>query len=224
MGLDSFIGVELGYLIQQHTNLNASLQEIQEFTFEDLKGLSEKSNGVSDNSQDPDLLSIVNFKFPPTLIHKDPLINMNEGAPGEPVFVVSIGDTDVLKFQIVAKMLNRPFYVLVWTKDVPSTCMESLASYYLNLIERTTKGPFHIVGHSLGGSVALEMALLAEKLHTALKTISLLEGSEDIRSCLSKEDLENKASEADALCKFVEQFVSDEFPRLKKEKEGILFL
>ncbi|GFS38229.1 fatty acid synthase [Nephila pilipes] len=133
MGLDSFIGVELSHLIQQYANVNASLQEIQEFTFEDLKGLSEKSNGVNDNSQDPELLSIVNVKFPPTLIHKDPLININEGAPGEPVFVVSIGDTDVLKFKIIAKMLNRPFYALVWTKDVPSTCIESLALYYLNV-------------------------------------------------------------------------------------------
>ncbi|GFT10877.1 hypothetical protein NPIL_15071, partial [Nephila pilipes] len=59
------------------------------------------------------------------------------------------------------------------------------------------------------------MALLGEKLHKALKTISLLEGSEDIRSGLCNEDLGNKASEADSLSKFVDQFVSDELPRLE---------
>ncbi|GBM39318.1 hypothetical protein AVEN_257432-1 [Araneus ventricosus] len=61
------------------------------------------------------------------------------------------------------------------------------------------------------------MALQSEKAHTKMKTVTLLNGSDDLLSCLSKEDAETTDPEVAALYKFVQQFVSGAVPRLEDE-------
>ncbi|GFU21619.1 fatty acid synthase [Nephila pilipes] len=132
MGMDSFVGVEISQLLQSHANVNVTMQEIQELTLEEIKNLLD-SGSERTVSQAPTLLTTAKITLPPTLTHKEPLIPIHQNAPGQPIFIVNIGDTDVSNFQVVSKGLNRPLYALVWTKDVPPTDIESLASYYLKL-------------------------------------------------------------------------------------------
>ncbi|GFS43887.1 fatty acid synthase, partial [Nephila pilipes] len=213
MGLDSFIKVETKDFIEFHSGSILSLQEIQGMNLEDIKALLDRSDRETDMQQVP----TKDIKLPPTLLFKDPIITINKDAPGEPIFILDIGDVDVNNFQSIAKALNRPVHALVWTKEAAFTDMKTLASWYLKIIQNTVKGPFHIVGHSLGGIVAFEMALQCEKTQTALKTITLLNCSNDIISVLKKEDTRHKNSEVIALCKFVEQFTDGDVSVLREE-------
>ncbi|PRD25642.1 UNVERIFIED_CONTAM: Fatty acid synthase [Trichonephila clavipes] len=218
MGMDSFVGVEIAQLLQSHANVNVTMQEIQELTFGEIKDLLE-SNSEQTISQAPPLLSTTKIKLPPILSHKTTLITFNKNVPGEPIFIVNIGDTDVSNFQILSNTLNRPIYALVWTKDIPSTNIESIASYYLKLIQDSVKCPFHIVGHSFGGNVAFEMALQSRQKQIPLKSISLLNGSEELMSVLSEENSRNRDLEVEALCRFVDQFVHDDAFKAKLQND-----
>lgn len=79
--------------------------------------------------------------------------------------------------------------------------------FFLQLIAKNVTGPFHVVGHSIGGSVAFEMALQSERADKNLKTITLMNGSKDLTNSLNKEDVDNTDPEISALCNFVSQFV-----------------
>ncbi|GFT94653.1 fatty acid synthase [Trichonephila clavipes] len=189
MGIDSIVGVEIKQMIESYTDNSISIQEIQELTIDDIKAMFEKADNERATSQGPALMATTTMKLPPSLTHNEPLIPIHRDAPGEPIFILNMGDTDVSHFQFLAKALNRPLYALVWTKDAPSTDIQSLASWYLK----------------------------KEKMLTSLKTISLLSGSEDLINTLSNEDPQGKDSEAVALCRFVEQFASGSSLRLEDE-------
>ncbi|GFW58514.1 fatty acid synthase [Trichonephila clavipes] len=217
IGIDSIVGVEIKQMIESYTDNTISIQEIQELTIDDIKAMFEKADNERAASQGPALMATTTMKLPPSLTHEEPLIPIHRDAPGEPIFILNMGDTDVTNFQFLAKALNRPLYALVWTKDTPSTDIESLASWYLKLIQNKIKGPFHVMGYSLGGNVAFEMALQNAKSPTSLKTISLLSGAEDLINTLNNEESQEKDSEVVALCRFVEQFTSGSVPRLEDE-------
>ncbi|GFT94620.1 fatty acid synthase [Trichonephila clavipes] len=223
MGIDSIVGVEIKQMIESYTDNSISIQEIQELTIDDIKAMFEKADNERATSHGPALMATTTMKLPSSLTHNEPLIPIHRDAPGEPIFILNMGDTDVSHFQFLAKALNRPLYALVWTKDAPSTDIQSLALWYLQIIQNTIKGPFHIVGYSLGGNVAFEMAFQKEKMLTSLKTISLLSGSEDLINTLSNEDPLGKDSETVALCRFVEQFASGSSLRVLTRVDSCCF-
>ncbi|GFU53362.1 fatty acid synthase [Nephila pilipes] len=147
MGLDSFIKVETKDFIEFHSGSILSLQEIQGMNLEDIKALLDKSDRETDMQQ----VSTKDIKLPPTLLFKDPIITINKDAPGEPIFILDIGDVDVNNFQSIAKAINRPVHALVWTKETAFTDMKTLASWYLKIIQKPmTKESFSIVGHFIG--------------------------------------------------------------------------
>ncbi|KAF8774576.1 Fatty acid synthase like protein [Argiope bruennichi] len=224
VGLDSIVGVEIKQIIESYSDVTVSIQEMQEMTLEDIKALFEKVDSERSDNDAPALLATTNVKLPPVLLHNEPIIPLSKDATGEPIFIVSIGETDLKSFQVLAKGLSRPVYALVWTKDAPASDLESLASWYLQLIQKTVAGPFHIVGHSLSGTVAFEMALQSEKRRSNLKSVTLLNGSDDLLDFLNKEDAETegkKDPEATALYRFVQQFVSGAVPRLEDELKKV---
>ncbi|CAL1283309.1 unnamed protein product [Larinioides sclopetarius] len=214
IGLDSFAKVELKHLIDSHTDLNLSLDEIRNMTVGDIKALSQKSK--NENNRTSILFASETVNLPTVLKHKEAVQVLQNNVPGDPIFIVNIGDTDVSKFQTLATELKNPTFALVWTDDAPRTDIGSLASWYMKLIQEITTGPFHIVSHSIGGSVAFEMALQSQACEANLKTITLLDSLEGLIDVLRKEDIEEINSEVAALCKFVKQFTSGDLEKFKK--------
>ncbi|CAL1277493.1 unnamed protein product [Larinioides sclopetarius] len=217
VGIDSIMGVEVKQILESYTEESISTQEMQDLTLDEIKALFEKADNERESTNAPALLATTNVKLPPILLHKDPVVTLNKDAPGEPVFIVNIGDTDVGSFQMLAKGLNRPLYALVWAEDAPVSNVESIASWCLQLIQKTVMCPFHVIGHSLSGSVVFEMAVQSERARMKMKTVTLLNGSDDLVGYLSKEDEETKDPEVAALYQFVQQFVSGAVPRLEDE-------
>ncbi|GFW58492.1 fatty acid synthase [Trichonephila clavipes] len=73
------------------------------------------------------------------------------------------------------------------------------------------------------------MALQSRQKQIPLKSISLLNGSEELMSVLSEENSRNRDLEVEALCRFVDQFVHDDAfkaksPQTGQVKYGLCFL
>ncbi|KAF8774577.1 Fatty acid synthase like protein [Argiope bruennichi] len=224
IGIDSMVGVEIKQMIESYSDVAVSMQEIQEMKFDDIKAIFEKADSEKTTMKAPALMATTNIKLPPSLVHKDPLVVLNEQSSGEHVFIVHIKDTDVMSFQPLAKALNRPVYALVWTKDLPSGDMESLAQWYIKSIENITKGPYHLMGVSDGACLAFEMALQSERSQRKLKSLTLITGSEHLMNTLSVDSTEKTQSEASAVCGFIEQFTSSDLSRLQEELQKDLHL
>ncbi|GBM54868.1 Fatty acid synthase [Araneus ventricosus] len=215
LGIDSFTKLELKHFFDANTDINLSLEDVRNSTLKDIKALIEKR--MSKETNVVPLFSSDHVNLTPFLQHKEPLLVVQNYVPGDPIFIVSIGDVDVNYFQSLTIELKKPAFALVWTDDVPHTDIGSLASWYLKLIMERVTGPFHIVGYSLGGSVAFEMAMQSQNCEGNLKTITLISGSDDLMHALNKDDTETIDSQAIALCRFVEQFTSEDVEKLKTE-------
>ncbi|CAL1290423.1 unnamed protein product [Larinioides sclopetarius] len=220
VGLDSFAKAEVKHIIDVYTDMNISYEQMQDITLEDVRKLLRSLRDK--NCETSFLFASENVKLPPVLRYKEPLIVIENDLPGDPIFLVNIGNADVNNFHSLAVELQRPAFALVSTDDEPCTSVKSLASWYLKIIHEKRNGPFHLVGYSLGGSVAFEMALQSVKSDTNMKTVTFLSGSDDLIKTLSKDDAERIDPEIMALCRFVEQFISSDTPKLKNElsKEG----
>ncbi|KAG8183232.1 hypothetical protein JTE90_014407 [Oedothorax gibbosus] len=220
MGIDSMVGVELKQLIESFTGIPITMQEIQDLKINDVKALFAKADSEATHSSAPALMATSTIKLPSTLTHTEPLVLLNKSASGTPIFIVNIGDTDVKEFEILAQTIGRSVYALVWTKEAPTTDVKSIASWGLKLIAKTISGPFHVIGHSLGGSVAFEMALQSERTDKNLQTITLMNGSTNLSDSLNREDSDETDPEIGALCSFVSQFVASKGnTRLEEELE-----
>ncbi|GBO08380.1 Fatty acid synthase, partial [Araneus ventricosus] len=208
IGVDSFAKVELKHLIDTNTHLNVTLDEVRSMSMRDIKALIEKVE--SKGTEAAPLFASDHVKIPPILKHKEALLVLQNDTPGDPIFIVNIGDTDANNFKTLAAELKKPTFALVWTDDVARTDIRSLASWYLKIIQERVTGPFHVVGYSIGGSVAFEMALQSQKCEFNQKTITLVSGSDDLMNALNEDDAETVDSEVTALCRFVKQFTSED--------------
>jgi acetoacetyl-CoA synthetase len=106
-----------------------------------------------------------------------PLVRLKAGNEGAPIFIApGLGGGPAEFFQLV-KFIDspRPIYGLQPKGfdglEPPSERIEDMAAFYLQAVrEVQPSGPYFLVGYSLGGLVALEMArqLLANREETAL--------------------------------------------------------
>ncbi|CAL1301759.1 unnamed protein product [Larinioides sclopetarius] len=217
IGIDSIVGSQIKQMIESACDVDVTIHDILEMNLDDIKAILKNADRDKSSSQAPALITTIKINLPPTLVHRDPLVLLNEEGSGEHIFIVHIKDTNVMDFVPLAKALNKPVYALVWTTDLSSTEMESVAQRYLKIIEDVTDGPYHLVGVSEGACLAFEMALQRERSQKILKSFILINGSEYLMNTLSMDSSEETESEVKALCGFVEQFTTSDISRLKEE-------
>jgi amino acid adenylation domain-containing protein/non-ribosomal peptide synthase protein (TIGR01720 family) len=108
-----------------------------------------------------------------------PLVVLQQGGRRPPLFCVHPLGGEVLCYRDLAAYLgpDQPFYALqsrVWEELSPHESVEEMAACYLEAI-RTVQpaGPYYLMGWSLGGLVALEMAqqLTVEREEIALLAV-----------------------------------------------------
>lgn len=134
------------------------------------------------------LSALLNRPQPPAYV---PLVLMKPGSQEPPVFVVhglggSIGELYALVHHINT---SCPIYGIegqgIDGLEEPLDRIEDMAALYLGAIEKAQPdGPYLLIGYSLGGLIALEMA---QRLFSAGKNVALLtmvDGITDV-SCLS---------------------------------------
>jgi acetoacetyl-CoA synthetase len=107
-----------------------------------------------------------------------PLLLLKAGTQPPPIFIAhGLGDTVLDLFQLVEKIESaHPIYGIqargVDGVDEPLTSVEAMAQFHLEAIKQLQPhGPYFLIGYSLGGLVALE---IAQRLSAGGEKIALL--------------------------------------------------
>ncbi len=94
------------------------------------------------------------------------IVQLKSGAGGPPLFIMPGGDGHSMVFSTLANRLDmdRAIYGLELQgldgKKEPHSTIEDMASYFIELVQSVqSQGPYHLIGYSLGGRIAFEMAL-----------------------------------------------------------------
>ena len=101
----------------------------------------------------------------PTQLAVSPLVLLKDGERDQPVFILpGLGGGPAEFFHLVKHMnFSRAIYGLqpkgMDGSEEPAERIEEMAEFYLRAIQRVQeRGPYTLIGYSLGGLVALEMA------------------------------------------------------------------
>ncbi len=101
-----------------------------------------------------------------TGISHSSIVQIKSGGGDPPLFILPGVGGHSMVFSTLANRLglDRPIYGLELRgldgKTEPHSTIEDMASYFIDLIQTVQKrGPYHMVGYSLGGRIAFEMAL-----------------------------------------------------------------
>ncbi|GBM90464.1 hypothetical protein AVEN_75842-1 [Araneus ventricosus] len=121
--------MEIKPFIDTNTYLNLSMEEVRNITMKEIKTLTDKVQS-KENEVAP-LIASEHVNLPMVLKHTEALMVVQNVVPGDPIFIVNIGDTDVNNFKALAVELKKPAFALVWTDDAPPTDVGSLATWYL---------------------------------------------------------------------------------------------
>ena len=112
----------------------------------------------------------------------DPLVKLYAGGTDSPVFCVpGIGGNCHSLYHLAAALGHKhPVYAFqpcgLDGRSKPHASIEEMADYYLDLLlALQPKGPYFLVGHSFGGSVAFEMAKRLEASGREVGFVALLD-------------------------------------------------
>jgi thioesterase domain-containing protein len=107
-----------------------------------------------------------------------PLVLLKPGAEGPPVFMThGIGSSVIDLVPLARRMqLSQPIYGMEArgndSREEPLDCVEDMAQFFLDPIRQLQpRGPYFLIGYSLGGLVTLEMA---QRLSAAGDKVALL--------------------------------------------------
>lgn len=126
----------------------------------------------------PTILDLAAVMQQPSLPKFSPLVPLKAGEGEPPVFIApGVGGSVMEFFRLVANMqTSHPIYGLQGMTDhggdIPFERIEDMAQFYVDAIQqRQPHGPYLLVGYSLGGLVALE---IAQRLSAEGEQIGLL--------------------------------------------------
>lgn len=118
-----------------------------------------------------------------------PLIQLKDGSQEPPVFIASgLGGGPAEFFQLAKYMrASNPMYGLqpkgIEGFDPPCERIEEMAEFYLDAVRRfQTRGPYILIGYSLGGLVALEMARQFNARGEKVALLVMLDSYPDIKA------------------------------------------
>jgi acetoacetyl-CoA synthetase len=129
----------------------------------------------------PTISALAEILEEPTAPRFPPLLQLKEGI-GTPIFLAhGLGGTAMDFFQLVKHLqTQRPIYGMQAKGtdgvDEPFDRIEDLAQFYLDAIKKMQpRGPYFLIGYSLGGLVALEMAQRLTKHGETVALLAMLE-------------------------------------------------
>ncbi len=111
-----------------------------------------------------------------------PLVVLQAGRGGAPLFCFDPTGTHVAAYQSLAYALgeDRPVYGLalswIFSESWDALSMDRIAARYIAIIrERQPEGPYHLLGWSNGGGIALAVARLLEREGKSLAFLGILD-------------------------------------------------
>ncbi|XP_029977804.1 LOW QUALITY PROTEIN: fatty acid synthase-like [Sphaeramia orbicularis] len=227
LGLDSLMGVEVRQTLERDYDIVMAMREIRQLSINKLRQLANGKQDVSNDSHpaksgvirslmDTDLSQLLVDPRGPTVVP------ISKGQTQDrPLFLVHPIEGSIAAFKTLTSQLTMPCYGLQCTNAAPLDSIESLASYYVSCIRQVqADGPYRIAGYSFGACVAFEMCSQLQRQNQPVEVLFLFDGShsyvaahtQSYRAKLTP----GKESEAEteAMCAFIQQFISAEYSKL----------
>lgn len=130
----------------------------------------------------PTISALATVMQQPSLPRFSPLVPLKSGEADPPVYLApGVGGSVMEFFGLVANLQTRhPIYgmqaMAADGSDVPFERIEDMAQFYLEALQqRQPHGPYLLVGYSLGGLVALEIAQRLSAQGEQIRLLSLLD-------------------------------------------------
>jgi thioesterase domain-containing protein len=131
----------------------------------------------------PTIAALAAMLEQPATLRFPPLVQLKAGSDKPPVFIAhGLGATVMDFFQLVKHIRSgHPIYGLqargVDGMEEPLERIEDMAEYFLEAITRVqSKGPYLLIGHSLGGLVMLEIAQRLTKNGERVAMLTIVDG------------------------------------------------
>lgn len=193
LGMDSLIGVEVKQTIEREYDTVLSMQQVRDLT---IKRLLEISGGSSGNLSHKEKATKVNapsttgseddaaaskarlLNLATSFMPTELLVEMNSLKGGCPAFIVHPIEGHVGYLMEMAGHMNVRAVGVQRTSEVPRCSIEKMAAAYKEkLVEILPEGPYHLVGYSLGASVAFEIALQLQSAGATVGSLTCLDGT-----------------------------------------------
>jgi amino acid adenylation domain-containing protein len=131
---------------------------------------------------------------------RTPVVALQPRGPKTPLFVVHAAGGGVVAYADLARSLgpDQPVYGLqspgLDDDQTPESSVEAMAAYYLTAIRSIQpEGPYRLVGWSVGGVIALELAQLLRRAGEAVELLALLDTwAPDPTDARSEDDLRDQ--------------------------------
>lgn len=141
----------------------------------------------------------------------DPIVYLKKGEQAfTPIFCIPGAGNNVVNYASLVNALDDdwPIYGLqprgLDGKLIPHTSVFAAAHFYLDAIRRIySNGPFHLLGHSFGGWVALEMALHQARIGEPVSSLNIIDSAVPN---IETSELEKEYTHNEALMKLIYVF------------------
>ncbi|XP_060583977.1 fatty acid synthase-like [Ruditapes philippinarum] len=228
LGLDSMMSVEVKQTLERGFDIVMGTREIRQLTVNKLQSIANNDSAlVAVDSKSLEQVHEDSGKNVVELMPKDLIVKMNDNTTNSlPLYIIHPIEGTVSSLEFMSGFVDRPVYGVQCTSAVPSSSIQDMAAYYLQMVfDHNKKQPFHLAGYSFGACVALEMALQVSqsesmtqatsgKLCTGtLLSLTLLDGSHKFVAAHTgsyREHMtitEGSQAETVALCNFMEKFM-----------------
>jgi amino acid adenylation domain-containing protein len=142
--------------------------------------------------------SLANFLYQDSAMPKyTPLVPLQPRGEKRPLFCVHAAGGNVFRFvRLTSEMgIDRPIYGLqargLESNEQPYSSIEEMANAYVEAIKCVqSEGPYILLGWSLGGTVAFEMAFILEKIGESVLAVIMIDAPSPFTDTVEENDIE----------------------------------
>ncbi|XP_049273436.1 fatty acid synthase-like [Rhipicephalus sanguineus] len=239
LGMDSLMGVEVQQTLERDYDFVMSMPQIRLLTIVKLREMDERSNREgkrpSRNTTAESKTMDVPTRPPAAprrtsvekLVPDRVVVNMNDVNGRSPVFFIHSLQGHVANLLELASHLPMRAVGMQWTPDTPVRSVEGIATAYLQrLKEVQPKGPYSLVGYSLGATVAFEMAVQLQSAGESVGSLILLDGSPQyvaMRWSHYQNHFTDAKEEEESfvLCAFLKQYLDIDFREVRNQLNSL---
>lgn len=186
IGLDSLDVTELVVLVNSITDKNISFENINKITTTELlelvQGKNTLNNGWSNNELENTSDSLLN-RIQSGIKKYPELVPLSIESEGPCTFWIHPLSGDVGIYKDISSYAKGKFKVigikskgLLSKIEVPFNNIDDMTEYYLKIIRDVQpKGPYHLAGFSLGGTIAYELTNKLQKLGEDVENLIMIE-------------------------------------------------
>ncbi|KAJ8950730.1 hypothetical protein NQ318_011221 [Aromia moschata] len=176
MGLDSLMVAEIKQTLYRNYQLEFSIDEIRNFTFDHLISMGKTEESAQPTAPESDGINGINgLPLVNSIISKETIIEFNRDSNSKKtIFLIHPIEGQVEILRPIASQLKSTVYGLQCTQEADCDSINDYARYFIRQMRsKQPAGPYTLCGYSYGAVLALEMGLQLESEGERVTVISI---------------------------------------------------